>query len=326
MTANAASARNVPATNTSHIQISVFILIGIPGLEDVHTWISVPFSFIYLISVVGNSIILFIIRSEGSLHQPMYFFLCMLAGTDLVISNTVLPKALGIFWLNSRDIHFNCCLIQMYVAHVFTSVESGIVSLMALDRYFAICSPLRYASILTNQRIAILGLACLLKSALYFAPYPYLMGRLTYCENKISHTFCEHISVAKLACTDITVNITYGLTVILLTGAQDISFIVISYVMILRAVFRLSTKENRWKALSTCMSHACVMTVFYVPVLFTVFIQRFAHDVLPCIHILVANIYFLLPPMVNPLVYGIRTQQIRVKMLRMLNSRRNVCA
>ncbi|XP_069495690.1 olfactory receptor 52E5-like [Ambystoma mexicanum] len=310
---------HVTALNNTGFQIPTFILIGIPGLEYAHIWISIPFFITYIIGVFGNTLILFIIKTEECLHRPMFIFLCMLAGADLIIINSVLPKALGIFWFGSREMYLNSCLIQMYIAHVFTSFESGVLALMALDRYVAITNPLRYTSILSNQWTGILGLSCLLRSALYLAPYPYLVKRLSYSEsNVIAHTYCEHMSVAKLSCSDITVNIIYGLSITLITGAQDISFIMFSYIMILRAVSRLSTWGECWKALSTCMSHICVMTVFFIPILTTVVIQRFNHGIIPYIHILVANLYILIPPMVNPLVYGIRTQQIRVKVLSLL--------
>ncbi|XP_069495691.1 olfactory receptor 51E2-like [Ambystoma mexicanum] len=317
---------HVSAMNNTGFQIPTFNLIGIPGLEYAHIWISIPFCIMYIIAVFGNTLILFIIKTEERLHRPMLIFLCMLAGADLIVVNSVLPKALGIFWFDSREIYLNSCLHQMYISHVFSSFvlgwnsfESGVLALMALDRYVAITNPLRYTSILSNQRAGILGLSYLFRSALYFAPCPYLVKRLSYSKNNtIAHTYCEHMSVAKLSCSDITVNIIYGLSITLLNGAQDISFIIFSYIMILRAVSRLSTWGECWKALNTCMSHICVMTVFYIPILTTVFIQRFNHSIIPYIHILVANIYILIPPMVNPLVYGIQTQQIRVKLLSLI--------
>ncbi|XP_069495688.1 olfactory receptor 52E5-like [Ambystoma mexicanum] len=305
--------------NNTGFQIPTFILIGIPGLEYAHIWLSIPFCFTYIIAVFGNTLILFIIKTEECLHRPMFIFLCMLAGADLIIINSVLPKALGIFWFSSREIYLNSCLIQMYITHVFTSFESGVLALMALDRYIAITNPLRYTSILSNQRAGMLGLSYLFRSALYYALYPYLVKRLSYSEsNTIGHTYCEHMSVAKLSCSDITFNIIYGLIISLLSGAQDVSFIIFSYIMILRAVSRLSTWGECWKALNTCMSHVCVMMVFFIPILTTLVIQRFNHSIIPYIHILVANIYILIPPMVNPLVYGIRTQQIRVKVLSLI--------
>ncbi|XP_069495681.1 olfactory receptor 51E2-like [Ambystoma mexicanum] len=319
MTSDKNLLEHVSALNNTGYQIPTFILIGLPGLEYAHVWISIPFCIMYIIAVFGNTLIIFIIKTEERLHCPMFIFLCMLAGADLIIINSVLPKALGIFWFSSREIYLNSCLIQMYIAHVFTSFESGVLALMALDRYVAITNPLRYTSILSNQRTGKLGLAYLFKSALYFAPYPYLVKRLSYSEsNTIAHTYCEHMSVAKLSFSDITVNIIYGLSISLLNAAQDIAFIIFSYIMILRAVSRLSTWGECWKALSTCVSHVCVMVVFFIPILTTVFIQRFNHSIIPYIHILVANIYILIPPMVNPLVYGIRTQQIRIKVLSLI--------
>ncbi|XP_069495689.1 olfactory receptor 52N4-like [Ambystoma mexicanum] len=163
--------------------------------------ISIPFCITYIIAVFRNTVIVFIIKTEECLHRPMFIFLCMLSGADLIIINSVLPKALGIFCFSSRDIHLNSCLIQMCKAHVFTFFESEVLSLMALDRYVAI---------LSNQRTGKLRLAYLFKSALYFDPYTYLVKRLSYSEsNTIAHTYYEHMPVAKLSCSDIAFNNIY---------------------------------------------------------------------------------------------------------------------
>ena len=143
---------------------SSFQLTGIPGLESLHTWLSIPFSSMYLVAVVGNVTILAVVRVEHSLHQPMYFFLCMLAIIDLVLSTSTMPKLLGIFWFGAGDIGLDACLAQMFFIHIFSFMESGILLAMSFDRFVAICDPLRYATVLTNNRILAMGLGILAKS------------------------------------------------------------------------------------------------------------------------------------------------------------------
>ncbi|XP_072472654.1 olfactory receptor 52N5-like [Notamacropus eugenii] len=308
----------MPVSNDSYVAPDSFILNGIPGLEAAHMWISLPLCAMYAISVMGNLGLVYLIQYEESLHRPMYFFLAMLSLTDLLTCTTTLPNALCIFWFNLKEIKFDACLIQMFFVHGFTGVESGVLMLMALDRYVAICYPLRYATILTNPIIAKAGLATFLRGVILMIPFPFLVKRLPFCQsNIISHTYCDHMSVVKLSCSSIKVNVIYGLMVALLIGVFDICCISVSYTMILRAVVSLASIEARQKAFSTCTAHICAIIITYVPAFFTFFTHRFGgHTIPPSLHIIVANLYLLLPPTLNPIVYGVKTKQIRDSVIR----------
>uniref|UniRef100_A0A8C8RP84 G-protein coupled receptors family 1 profile domain-containing protein n=1 Tax=Pelusios castaneus TaxID=367368 RepID=A0A8C8RP84_9SAUR len=289
-----------------------FILSGIPGLEAAHVWISIPFCAMYAIALLGNFTILWIVRMEMSLHGPMYYFLCMLAVTDLVLSTSTLPKMLSIFWFYSREIDFSSCLTQLYFIHSFTTMESGIFVALALDRYVAICDPLRHSTILTNPVVAKTGLAVLLRGGLLILPHPFLARRWPYCRtNVIAHTYCEHLAVVKLACADIRISSYYSLLATFLVTGPDVSFITFSYTQILRVIFSLPTKEARLKTFGTCGSHICVILAFYIPGLFSSFTYRFGHNVPLYFHVITANVYLLVPPVLNPIIYGVRTKQIR---------------
>ncbi|XP_067414698.1 olfactory receptor 52E2-like [Emydura macquarii macquarii] len=298
---------------------SSFILLGIPGLEVAHIWISIPFCAMYAIAVLGNFTILLIVRMETSLHAPMYYFLCRLAVIDLVLSTVTLPKMLSIFWFNSREIDFSACFTQLYFIHCFTVIETGILVALAFDRYVAICNPLRYSTILTNRVVAKIGMAVLLRGSLLTLPRPFLETRWPYCRtNVIAHTYCEHIAVVKLACADIRFSSYYGLLVIFLVTGPDVSFITFSYIQILRAIFSLPTKDARLKTFGTCGSHLCVILAFYIPALFSIFTHQYGHNVPLHFHVITANMYLLLPPMLNPIIYGVRTKQIRDRLLHLL--------
>ncbi|XP_030402750.1 olfactory receptor 52M1-like [Gopherus evgoodei] len=295
---------------------STFILLGIPGLEAAHVWISIPFCTMYTIAVLGNFIILFIVKREPSLHGPMNYFLCMLAVTDLVLSTSILPKMLAIFWFNSREIDFSACLTQLYFIHCFSAMESGIFVAMAFDRYVAICHPLRHSITLTNPVVAKTGLAVVLRGIMLILPYPLLARQWLYCRtNVISHSYCEHIAVVKLACTDIRISSYYSLSVAFFVIGLDVFFITMSYTQILRAIFSLPTKDARLKTFGTCGSHLCAILTFYIPTLFSSLLHRFCHNVPLHLHILIANMYLLVPPMLNPIIYGMRTKQIRDRLL-----------
>ncbi|XP_024078189.1 olfactory receptor 52E4-like [Terrapene carolina triunguis] len=304
------------SNTTDFTNPSTLILLGVPGLEAAHIWISIPFCTMYAIAVLGNFTILFVVKMELSLHGPMYYFLCMLAVSDLVLSTSILPKTLSIFWFNSREIDFSACLTQMYFIHCFLTMESGIFVAMALDRYVAICDPLRHSAILTNPVVAMISLAVVLRGCVLVLPTPFLVRRWPYCStNIIPHTHCEYMAVVKLACADIRVSSYYGLSVVFFVTGLDVLFIAVSYTQILRAIFNLPTKDTRLKTFGTCGSHLCVILAFYVPALFSFLTQRFGHNVALHFQVLMANVYLLVPPMLNPIIYGVRTKQIRDRLL-----------
>ncbi|XP_067411400.1 olfactory receptor 52B2-like isoform X2 [Emydura macquarii macquarii] len=304
------------ALNQTSFHPASFFLIGIPGMEEQHIWISIPFSLMYIITLFGNFTLLFVIIMERSLHEPMYLLLAMLAVSDLILSSSTVPKTLSILWSHSKEISFNACLTQMFFTHISFISESTILLAMAFDRYIAICDPLRYTTILTHSVIAKIGLAALARSICVMFPTIFLLQRLPYCGNNIMpHTYCEHMGIARLACADIAVNIWYGFTTTLLSPGLDVVLIAVSYVLILRAVFRIPSKEARLKAIGTCSSHICVIVMFYVPAFFTFFTHRFGHNVPHHIHILLANLYVLLPPMLNPIVYAVKTKLIWERMV-----------
>lgn len=291
---------------------AVFVLVGIPGLEAYHIWLSIPLCLMYVTAVLGNSILVVVIITEHSLHEPMYFFLSMLAITDILLSTTTIPKALGIFWLQANDISFDACVTQVFFVHVMFVGESAILLAMAFDRFVAICAPLRYKTVLTWPAIRRMALAIVTRSFCIIFPVIFLLKRLPFCRtNIIPHSYCEHIGVARLACADITVNIWYGFSVPIVMVILDVILIAVSYSLILRAVFRLPSQDARHKALSTCGSHLCVILMFYVPSFFTLLTHRFGRNIPRHVHILLANLYVVVPPMLNPIVYGVKTKQIR---------------
>uniref|UniRef100_A0A4X1SDB1 Olfactory receptor n=1 Tax=Sus scrofa TaxID=9823 RepID=A0A4X1SDB1_PIG len=282
------------AFNLSSFNPGSFILLGIPGLEQFHLWIGIPFFIIYLVALAGNSVLLYLISKERSLHEPMFFFLSLLAATDLILSNTC-----------PQEITFSGCLAQMFFLHYSFAVDSATLLAMAFDRYIAICFPLRYTTILTRQIITKIGMGVVSRSFCIILPCVFLLKRLPFCRTPIiPHTYCEHIGVAQLACADISINIWYGFAVPVMTVTSDLILIGTSYALILRA-----------KALNTCGSHVCVILMFYAPAMFSVLTHRFGRTIPHSFHILVANLYVAIPPALNPIIYGAKTKQIREKIV-----------
>ncbi|MEJ1274086.1 hypothetical protein NN561_004963 [Cricetulus griseus] len=246
----------------------------------------------------------------------MYFFLCMLAMNDMCLASSAALKMLGIFWFDAHWIDFDACLAQMYFIHTLCIMESAILVAMAFDRFVAICIPLHYASILTTSMVTKLGLVGLLRGVLMVLPCPLLIKRLPYyAKYIIHHAYCEHMAVVKLASANTLINRAYGISVALSVITVDLGLIATSYVKILQAVFRLSSQNARSKALGTCAAHVCTMLVSYTPALFSFLTPRIGKKVPPSVHIIVASVYLLLPSAVNPVVYGVKTKQIRDRVI-----------
>ncbi|XP_004642040.1 olfactory receptor 51A7 [Octodon degus] len=303
----------MPVVNNSEVKL--FLLIGIPGLDYAHVWISIPICLMYLIAFMGNCIILFIIKTEPSLHEPMYYLLAMLAVSDMGLSLSSLPTMLRIFLFSALWISPNACFAQEFFIHGFTVMESSVLLIMSLDRFLAIHNPLRYSSILTNKRVAKVGLILAFRSIILVLPFPFTLSRLIYCQkNLLSHSYCLHQDIMKLSCSDNKINFIYGFFVALCT-MLDLALIAVSYVLILKTVLHIASLTERLKALNTCVSHICAVLIFYVPIITLAAIHRFAKHKNPLVTVLIADMFLLFPPLMNPIVYCVKTRQIREKVL-----------
>ncbi|XP_050794676.1 olfactory receptor 52P1-like [Gopherus flavomarginatus] len=303
--------------NLTHSDPSTFILMGIPGLEVAHIWISIPFSMLYIIGLLGNFMVLFVVGKEQTLHKPMYLLLCMLALTDIGSSTSVMLMALCIFWFNLKGITMGGCFTQMFFIHMFPVMQSAIFVAMAFDRYVAICNPLRYATVLTKARIAKLGLVGLIRAVLIVLPMPLLLSRQPFCANHIiPHTYCEHITVVKMACVDATVNRTYGLVMAFVVSGLDLTLVVLSYSLIIRAILRISSRKAYEKALNTCTAHLCVMLTSFTLFFFSALTHRFGQHISLHVRVILANLFFLLPPILNSFIYGVKIQELRDKVVK----------
>ncbi|XP_004477002.1 olfactory receptor 52K1-like [Dasypus novemcinctus] len=304
------------ASNSTSTHPAAFFLIGIPGLEHLHIWISIPFCSAYTLAVLGNCTLLFIIQADTALHEPMYLFLAMLAAIDLILSSTTLPKMLAIFWFRDREINFYACLVQMFFLHSFSIMESAVLVAMAFDRYVAICKPLHYTTVLTGPLITKIGMAAVFRAVTLMTPLPFLLRRFHYCRGPtIAHCYCEHMAVVRLACGDTRFNNIYGIAVAMFIAVWDLLFVSLSYIFILQTVLQLASQEARYKAFGTCASHIGAILAFYTPAVISSVMHRVARRAAPHVHILLANFYMLFPPMVNPIIYGVKTKQIRERVL-----------
>ncbi|XP_077200253.1 olfactory receptor 51I2-like [Paroedura picta] len=298
----------------------VLILTGIPGFDGRSIWLATLFCSLYFLAIFGNCLILLVIVKDQSLHKPMYLFLCMLALSELGISLSSIATVLKVFLFDVREIGIDACLAQMFFIHSFSIMDSGVLWAMALDRFIAIYNPLQYGAILTNSRVVMIGLGVATRSILLMMPLPVLLRGLPFCRlNVLAHPYCLHSNLIRLPCADVTVNSRCGLFVVLSTFGLDSLCIVLSYIMILKTVLGMASKEGRWKALNTCVSHICAVVLYYIPMIGVSMAHRFGKHASRLLHSLMANIYLLVPPVLNPIIYSIKTKEI-LKALRKLFS------
>ncbi|XP_076970870.1 olfactory receptor 52P1-like [Tamandua tetradactyla] len=302
----------------NHSSFTTFTLMGIPGLQSQHLWLSMPFSSIFLAILIGNGAILSLVATEPTLHTPMYLLLSQLMVVDLVSTLSLMPKLLCLFWFNDQNIAANACFTQMFFIHGTSVVRSALLVAMAFDRYVAVCEPLHYNTILSHSLVRCLGLVALSKGVILILPMPVLLQRLTFCHMVIPHTYCDHMALVKMACDHTRPNRIYGLFVVLLVVGVDLLLISFSYALILQAVVRLKSQDATCKALNTCSAHIFVILVTYVPGLFSFLAHRIGYNIPPHAHILLANLYLLIPSMFNPIIYGIKMKEIRDKVAKCL--------
>ncbi|XP_027263693.1 olfactory receptor 52I2 [Cricetulus griseus] len=309
-----------PSYNHTMESPATFLLVGIPGLQSSYLGLAISFSAMYSTALLGNTLIITVICTDSTLQEPMYFFLCVLAAVDIVMASSVVPKMVSIFSSGDSSISFNACFTQMYFIHTATAVETGLLLAMAFDRYVAICKPLHYKRILKPKLMLGLCVTIISRAVISVTPLSWMLSHLPFCgSNVVFHSYCEHMAVAKLVCADPTPTSLYSLICSSIIVGSDTVFIAASYILILRAVFGLSSKNAQRKALSTCGSHVGVMCLFYLPGMASIYIAWLWHDVVPMhTQVLLADLYLIIPPTLNPVIYGIRTKQIRERMKMLL--------
>lgn len=289
-----------------------FFLTGVPGLEDFHIWFSIPFCCLCVIALLGNTTVLYVVITNSSLQEPMYYFLSMLSTTDIGITISSLPTTLGVLWFNARVISLDACILQMFFLHGFTLVESSVLLAMAFDRFVAIRNPLRYAMILINSRIIKAGVVIFVRMLVNLMPLLLLLKRLSFCgPNVLSHSYCYHPDVIKCSCSSIKVNSICGLVALILTSGIDIPCIFLSYMLIIKSILSIASPEERRKAFGTCISHIGAVAIFYIPWVILASVHRFGQSAPPYVHTLMSNLHFLFPPVLYPIIYSVKTKQIR---------------
>nr|XP_048285687.1 olfactory receptor 51S1 [Myodes glareolus] len=303
-------------SNSSTSMAPTFLLVGLPGLEAAPSWWTIPLITVYLLSALGNGTILCIIALEPTLHRPMYFFLFLLSVSDVGLATVLMPTLLGLAFADVHAVPASACLLQMFFVHVFSVMESSVLLAMAFDRAMAICRPLHYPALLTNGVISKIGMAIVFRCLSLHLPLPFLLAHMPYCRPPVlTHSYCLHPDMARLACPEAW-GAVYSLVVVLSAMALDPLLIFFSYGLIGRVLQGVGSTEDRWKAGQTCAAHLSAVLLFYTPMILLALIDRFKLPLPQPAHTLLSYVHFLLPPLINPILYSVKMKEIREKILK----------
>ncbi|XP_075705998.1 olfactory receptor 6N1-like [Rhinoderma darwinii] len=312
---NSVSAKNVKtqdinSTNDPSTTVTEFIIFGFPSLNGFHILLFVIFLFIYLATITGNGLIFLLVVLEQSLHTPMYFFASNLSLRDMMSATVIIPKMLSKFSMHLDRISFSGCFLQMYCFVSLNAVECFLLSVMAYDRYVAICSPLHYHAIMSRRLYIILALVSWTMGFASPIAVMILALKLPFCgPNVIHHYYCDHPPLLQLACAETSLNVIIGSSISAVVLLISFTVIVTSYVKIIKSVLLIASSTGRRKTFSTCASHFVVVNMYFLPLIFMYIRPKPSYS--SNIDSLVAMFYTVLTPMLDPVAYSLRNKDIK---------------
>uniref|UniRef100_A0A9L0IQD6 G-protein coupled receptors family 1 profile domain-containing protein n=2 Tax=Equus asinus TaxID=9793 RepID=A0A9L0IQD6_EQUAS len=294
----------------NHSQVSEFILLGLTDNPKLQVILFGVFLGIYLVSVMGNLGLIVLIQISPQLHTPMYFFLSHLAFIDFSFTSSVTPNTLVHFLCDIKSITFYGCAIQVCCFITFVVCELYLLAIMAYDWYVAICSPLLYVTLMPRK------LCYRIIASTYVYGFAVGLGqtvatfRLSFCgSNMVNHFYCDDVPLVALACSDTHIK---ELMLLIIAGFNTLCSllnVMISYVFILFAVLRIHSAEGRQKAFSTCASHLTSITIFYGTIIFMYVLHNSRHSLNT--DKFASEFYVVVIPMLNPLIYSLRNQEVK---------------
>ncbi|XP_074056169.1 olfactory receptor 7C1-like [Macrotis lagotis] len=299
-------------------QFSEFILLRFSEQPDQQGPLFGLFLGMYLVTVVGNLLIILTIGSDSHLHTPMYFFLSNLSFVDICLVSTTVPKMLMSILTQNKAISYTDCLIQMFFFMVFASVDNFLLTAMAYDRFVAICHPLRYTTIMSPHFCFLLVLLSWIVSFLNPIPHCLMVTRLFFCTNhEIQHFFCDLAEVLKLSCSDTLISYMLIYFVSGLVSFLSLTGIFFSYSQICSSILKVPSAAGKYKAFSTCGSHLSVVTLFYGTGFGVYFSSSSSHSSWKST--VASAMYAVVIPMLNPFIYTLRNRDIKDAIRRLIS-------
>ncbi|XP_004615053.1 olfactory receptor 7A5-like [Sorex araneus] len=300
-----------------------FILLGLSQEAEIQPLIFWVFLSMYLITFIGNLFIILAIISDPHLHTPMYFFLSNLSFADICFTSSTVPKMLLNIQMQSKAISYGECLTQMYFVMIFGTLDNFLLTVMAYDRFVAICHPLHYMVIMNPKLCGLLLLVSWLLSIFDSLLHCLMVLRLSFCTNlEIPHFFCDLNQVLRLACSDTFLNDAVIYFTAGLLGIIPLTGILFSYSKIVSSVLRISSVSGKYKAFSTCGSHLAVVSLFYGTI-FSVYLSSAAVENTRDSAI-ASVMYTVVTPMLNPFIYSLRNKDIKQAIMKLFQEKHSL--
>ncbi|XP_037357693.1 olfactory receptor 4K2-like [Talpa occidentalis] len=300
----------------NYSRVSEFVLLGLTESSELQIFFFVVFSIFYLITMLGNSLILLTVLSTSHLHSPMYFLLSNLSLIDMCLSSFATPKMILDFFVQRKTISFEGCISQIFFLHLFTGTEIVLLISMSFDRYIAICKPLHYSTIMSQKVCVGLVITSWTVGLLHTMSQIAFTLYLPFCgPNVVDSFFCDLPLVIQLACIDIYV---LGIFMISTSGVIAlICFLLLltSYIIVLVTIKGHSSSGSS-KAFSTCTAHFIVVIMFFGPCIF-IYVWPFTDFMVDKI---LSVFYTIFTPFLNPLIYTLRNQEVKTAVKKKLNS------
>ncbi|XP_017572975.1 olfactory receptor 13C8-like [Pygocentrus nattereri] len=294
--------------------ITEFFIVGFLGIQpEYYNLIAAVFLGVYVTVVVGNSVFVLLFVFEPNLQKPMYIIMMNLALADIGFCTVVLPKLIARYWFNDGSVSFHVCMFQRLLVHYFANLNFLTMMTMALDRYLAICFPLRYPVLMTNRTMILLTGCSWTSSLIIPAIITVQASQMPFCgPNQIMHFYCETLSLYSLVCADVSFQSYAFTTIVMCVLVITLFFIIFFYINIVMSVVRTARNHSRLKAFSTCATQLCIISIHYAPRFFvftTPYLPNVKFDVNQ--RIAFTLFYWLIPPLVNPFIYFFRTKEVR---------------
>ncbi|KAE8578620.1 hypothetical protein XENTR_v10023691 [Xenopus tropicalis] len=298
--------------------VYTLVLTGLSDLPSLQLPLFLVFLLIYLITLTGNLLILLLIFTDSHLHTPMYFFLGTLACLDMSYSSVTVPRMLFDLLREKRMISVPACITQVFFFIFFFASEISVLAVMSYDRYIAICRPLHYMQIMTWNVCVEFVSGVLLFSTLCSLVHTLSLTKLTFCRpNVLQSFFCDLPQLLEASCSDTFINVLLIFLLASLFGAGISGLTFYPYIPIITTVLKMTSKHSRAKAFSTCSSHLTVVSIFYTTILFNYFRSN-ANDHLVEVKV-VSVFYAILTPSLNPAIYSLRNQELKLSLRRTLH-------
>ncbi|XP_053298397.1 olfactory receptor 52D1-like [Pleuronectes platessa] len=286
-------------------------------MENYKYWLFILFLLLYLTIIFLNVLLISVVHQNKKLHQPMNVFPCILSINEIYGSTALLPTIMAVLLSEIHELSVQWCIAQVYFLHTYASAEFSILAIMGYDRYVAICNPLQYHSIISNSKTGKLALLAGMYPAVVFGGFYSLTIRLRFCGKVLPKMYCVNMELVKNSCSPAPYISIVGLVFILLLVVPQILVIVFSYAQISR-VCRKLPRESQRNALKTCVPHLLSLTNFTIASLFEIIQSRFNMSHIAIEARIFLSLYFIiLPPITNPVLYGLGTQMVRVNLLKL---------